>query len=91
MEPGQLEEQLKAVPANPGVYLFRDGAGNVLYVGKAASLYHRLRAYFGPASALPPKLRRMVALIGDFEFFVTDSEQEALILECNLIKRYRAR
>jgi excinuclease ABC subunit C len=91
MEPGQLEEQLKAVPANPGVYLLRDRAGNVLYVGKAASLHHRLRAYFGPASALLPKLRRMVALIGDFEFFVTDSEQEALILECNLIKRYRAR
>ena len=86
-----LEERLKAVPANPGVYLLRDGAGNVLYVGKAASLCHRLRAYFGSSSTLPPKLRRMVARIGDFEFFVTDSEQEALILECNLIKKYRPR
>jgi len=84
-----VTEQLKQLPASPGVYLFRDAEGNILYVGKAANLRHRLRSYFGTRQKLSPKLERMVARVNDLDFFVTNSEQEALILECNLIKRYR--
>ena len=91
MEARRFEEQLKALPQKPGVYLFRDTSGNVLYVGKAANLHSRVRSYFGAPDTLSPKLRRMVARLSDFEFLVTDSEQEALILECNLIKKHRPR
>ncbi len=77
------------MPQKPGVYLFRDASGNVLYVGKAANLHNRVRSYFG--APLSQKLQRMVARVSDLEFFVTDSEQEALILECNLIKKHRPR
>ena len=84
-----IEEQLKTLPAKPGVYLFKDNQGEVIYVGKAASLRSRLRAYFSPSANLSPKLERLIASISDFETIVTDSEQEALILECNLIKKYR--
>ena len=86
-----LEEQLKALPHRPGVYLFRDASRNVLYVGKAANLRSRVRSYFSTTLPLPPKLHRMMARVSEFEFFVTDSDQEALILECNLIKRHRPR
>jgi excinuclease ABC subunit C len=89
MEARRFGEQLKALPHKPGVYLFRDTSGNVLYVGKATNLRSRVRSYFRAAETLSPKLRRMVARVSDFEFLVTDSEQEALILECNLIKRHR--
>src|SRR4030042_6532838 len=91
METKLLEQQLKALPAKPGVYLLKDEAGNTLYVGKAASLYHRVGSYFGSPHNLSPKLQRLVAKISDFDFFVTDSEQEAILLECNLIKKYRPR
>ncbi|MCL0072692.1 excinuclease ABC subunit UvrC [Dehalococcoidia bacterium] len=84
-ETGGKQSQL---PDKPGVYLFRDDGGAVLYVGKAASLQHRVRSYFAP-QALPPKLQKMVSMTTDIDFIVTDSEQEALILECNLIKKYR--
>ena len=84
-----VPEQLKQLPDGPGVYLMRDTEGNILYVGKAASLRHRVRSYFGTGQRLSPKIRRMVARVGDLDFFVTNSEQEALILELNLIKRYR--
>jgi len=84
-----VTEQLKQLPSGPGVYLMRDTEGNILYVGKAASLRHRVRSYFGTGQKLSPKIRRMVARVGDLDFFVTNSEQEALILELNLIKRYR--
>ena len=87
--PALIEDQLKALPAKPGVYLFKDSQGKTIYVGKAASLRHRIRAYFSPSTNLSPKLERLVARISDFETIVTDSEQEALILECNLIKKYR--
>jgi len=87
--PALIEEQLKALPAKPGVYLFKDSQGKTIYVGKAASLRHRVRAYFSSSTNLSPKLERLVARISDFETIVTDSEQEALILECNLIKKYR--
>ncbi|HEX77335.1 MAG TPA: excinuclease ABC subunit UvrC [Dehalococcoidia bacterium] len=91
MESERLKEQLNALPAQPGVYLLRDQGGNVLYVGKAASLRHRVRSHFGPGPALTPKLERMRARVHDLDFIVTDSEQEAVILECNLIKRHRPR
>ena len=79
------------MPQKPGVYLFRDTSGNVLYVGKAANLHSRVRSYFGAPDTLSAKLGRMVTRVSDFEFLVTDSDQEALILECNLIKKHRPR
>ncbi len=89
--PMPIEAQLKALPAKPGVYLFKDSQGKVIYVGKAASLRHRVRAYFSPSTNLSPKLQRLAASINDFESIFTASEQEALILECTLIKKYRPR
>ena len=86
-----ITEQLRQLPASPGVYLMKDGQGNILYVGKAASLHHRVRSYFGAKQKLSPKLQRMVARVTDLDFFVTTSEQEALILELNLIKRHHPR
>ncbi len=91
MKSNRLEEQLNILSAKPGVYLLKDEAGNILYVGKAANLHHRVRSYFGPSSSLLPKLQQMMTRVGDFEFFVTDSEQEAILLECNLIKKHRPR
>jgi len=76
------------LPANPGVYLMKDTQGNILYIGKATSLQHRVRSYFSRAGNLDPKTRRMVARIADIDFFVTASEEEALVLELNLIKRH---
>ncbi|HUS04530.1 MAG TPA: excinuclease ABC subunit UvrC [Dehalococcoidia bacterium] len=87
----QLEEQLKALPANPGVYLFKDEQGKIIYVGKAANLNNRVRSYFGTSISLSSKIQQLVSKIDDLEFMLTDSEQEALILECNLIKKYHPR
>ncbi len=84
-----IAERLRQLPASPGVYLMKDAEGNILYVGKAASLRQRLRSYFGVGQRLSPKVKRLVARVNDFDFFVTKLEQEALILELNLIKRYR--
>ena len=81
-------EQLRTLPAKPGVYLFKDKDGKVIYVGKAANLNSRVRSYFGAPSNLPPKIQQLVSRIQDFEFVVTNSEQEALILECNMIKKH---
>ena len=86
-----IEAQVKALPAKPGVYLFKDSQGKVIYVGKTASLRHRVRAYFSPGIHLSPKLQRLVTNISDFESIITDSEQEALILECTLIKKHHPR
>jgi len=81
-------QQLKALPAKPGVYLFKDKEGKVIYVGKATNLNSRVRSYFYAPSSLSAKVQRLVLKIWDFEFIVTNSEQEALILECNMIKKY---
>jgi len=86
-----IAEQINQLPTSPGVYLLKDAEGNILYVGKAANLRHRLRSYFGIGQKLPPKLQRMLARVSDLDFLVTSSEQEALILELNLIKRHRPR
>ena len=84
-----LEHRLRVTPEKPGVYLMKDVKGEILYVGKASVLRNRLRSYFGSSSSMPPKIRRMVSQLDDFEYIVTDTEAEALILENTLIKRYR--
>jgi len=89
MEPANLEDKLAALPARPGVYLMKDAEGTVIYVGKAVSLRNRVRSYFQAGANHSSKVRAMVSRIADIETIVTDSELEALILECNLIKRYR--
>jgi excinuclease ABC subunit C len=86
-----LGAKLRALPAKPGVYLFKDKEAKVIYVGKAASLNSRVRSYFGAPSNLSSKIQRLVSKIQDVEFLVTNSEQEALILECNMIKKYTPR
>ena len=91
MESRRFEKQLEALPQKPGIYIFRDASGNVLYVGKAANLRNRVRSYFGPSKDLSAKHLKLLSNIDDFEIVVTDSEQEALILECNLIKKHRPR
>jgi len=88
MTASYLTEQIRGLPASPGVYLFKDAEGNILYVGKAANLRHRVSSYFGAGQKLTPKLKRMMSKVADLEYFVTTSEQEALILELNLIKRH---
>lgn len=84
-----FSERLKATPAKPGVYLMRGKSGEVLYVGKAAGLRHRVSSYFAPSANLPRKISNMVARVADYEYIVTESESEALILECNLIKEHQ--
>jgi excinuclease ABC subunit C len=84
-----LDERLSALPAKPGVYLMKDAQGQIIYVGKAISLRNRVRSYFHTPAGQVPKVRRLVEHIADFEFIVTGSELEALILECNLIKKHR--
>ena len=84
-----FEHRLRVVPEKPGVYIMKDAQNAVLYVGKANILRNRLRSYFGAANGMPPKIRRMVSQLADFEFIVTDTEAEALILENTLIKRYK--
>ncbi|MBM3946016.1 MAG: excinuclease ABC subunit C, partial [SAR202 cluster bacterium] len=84
-----IGERLKAAPQSPGVYLFKDAKGKVLYVGKAAVLPNRLRNYFGRQENLPGKIQRMVHRAADFEWLVTDSVSEALILENTLIKHHK--
>jgi excinuclease ABC subunit C len=86
-----VTEQLRGLPTTPGVYLFKDAEGNIIYVGKASSLRHRVGSYFGAGQKLTPKIQRMVSRVADLEYFVTASEQEALILELNLIKQHHPR
>ena len=85
----RLQAQLLALPNRPGVYIMRNSEGEVIYVGKAASLRSRIRSYFGSPRSFEPKVRRLVEQIADFEFIVTDSAQEALILEATLVKRHQ--
>lgn len=87
--PTLFEERLKNVPLSPGVYIWKDARGTILYVGKSKSLRDRMRSYFGAPQGLSSKTRRMVAQIADFDIIVTTSELEALLLEMNLIKQHR--
>ena len=84
-----IKGRLASIPARPGVYLMKGEADEVLYVGKAVNLRNRLRSYFQSSATRSPKVLRLVDNAADLDFFVTDSELEALILECNLIKRHR--
>jgi len=86
-----IKEQLRQLPTSPGVYIFKDSDGSILYVGKASVLRNRVRSYFSSGRSLDEKTQRLVARISDLEFFVTNSEQEALILEYNLIQRHQPR
>ena len=85
-----LQDQLKNLPTRPGVYLFKDAGGSVVYVGKAGTLRHRVRSYFR-VSGQSPKTREMMRHVVSLETIVVGSEAEALILEANLIKEYRPR
>lgn len=84
-----IEEELKKLPGKPGVYLMHDETDAIIYVGKAISLKNRVRQYFQTSRNKGPKIERMVTKIRRFEYIVTDSELEALVLECNLIKEHR--
>jgi excinuclease ABC subunit C len=86
-----LSNKVTNTPASPGVYMMLDIAGTILYVGKASSLRNRLRSYFSPAYHDNPKISKLVSVISDFDVIITESEQEALILECNLIKQHQPR
>ncbi|MGE5404525.1 MAG: excinuclease ABC subunit UvrC [Candidatus Saccharibacteria bacterium] len=83
-----LKERLKVVPQLPGVYMFKNMNGDVIYVGKARILRNRLRSYFQDEERLDPKVRAMMMKVRDFDYVVTSGEVEALILECNMIKAY---
>lgn len=84
-----LDDTLAGLPTSSGVYLMKDDTGQVIYVGKAINLRNRVRSYFQSSRGHSPKVQRMVECIADIDYFVTGSELEALILECNLIKKYR--
>jgi excinuclease ABC subunit C len=86
-----IRRRLRAVPDTPGVYLLRDAAAQVIYVGKALRLRDRLRSYFTPGYAQTPRIADLMRKVTDFEFVVAANEVEALVLECNLIKHYRPR
>ena len=83
-----IEEELKKLPSKPGVYVMRDKDDNIIYVGKAVSLKNRVRQYFRKTNKTE-RIKKMVSLIDHFEYIVVDNEAEALILECNLIKKNR--
>ena len=83
-----IKENLKKLPDSPGVYMHKDRLGQVIYVGKAISLRNRVRQYFQSAAGQNPKVRAMVSHIAEFEYITCQTEMEALILECNLIKKY---
>ena len=83
-----LEAELKKLPDKPGVYLMHDKEDHIIYVGKAVVLKNRVRQYFQKSRNVSPKIARMIEQIAWFEYIVTDSELEALVLECNLIKEH---
>ncbi|MDR2006216.1 MAG: excinuclease ABC subunit UvrC [Acidaminococcales bacterium] len=88
-EQNRIKEKLALLPAQPGVYLMKDKEAGVIYVGKASVLRNRVRSYFRAGGAAGGKAQALSARIADFEYIVTANELEALILECNLIKKYR--
>ena len=83
-----IQEELKKMPAKPGVYLMHDKSDAIIYVGKAISLKNRVRQYFQAGRRVSPKIERMISQIHHFEYIITDSEVEALVFENNLIKEY---
>ncbi len=87
--PSDLSAQVRAIPEKPGVYLYRNARGEVIYVGKAANLKARVRSYFGSPHSLEGKTRRLVQNVADIEYVTTNTEQEALHLEATLVKRHQ--
>jgi excinuclease ABC subunit C len=85
----RFQAQLQSLPARPGVYIFRNGKGEIIYVGKAASLRNRVRSYFGATHSFEPKTRRLVEHIADVDFILTKTAQEALLLEATMVKRHQ--
>ncbi len=85
----ELRQQAMALPFEPGVYIMKDAADTIIYIGKAKKLKNRVSQYFGSQENHPPKVRRMVALVDHFDYIVVSSEFEALVLECSLIKQHR--
>jgi excinuclease ABC subunit C len=88
IEPATLRRRLAALPTSPGVYMYKSTAGDILYIGKAINLRNRVRSYFH-RNGQSTKVKQMVAQIADWELILTGSELEALVLECNLIKKHR--
>ena len=84
-----MEEELKKLPGSPGVYIMHDKYDEIIYVGKAINLKNRVRQYFQSSRNKTAKIEKMVSKIARFEYIITDSELEALVLECNLIKEHR--
>jgi excinuclease ABC subunit C len=91
MDNKKLKLKIKNLPTSPGVYIFRNKAGKIVYIGKAKNLRNRVRSYFQPIHKLEHKTARLASVIDDLELLVTDSEIEALILEANLIKEHKPR
>lgn len=87
--PENVAEKLKKLPKSPGCYIYKDADGNILYVGKAVVLRNRVRSYFQTSTKHGIRIERLVSKIRDLEWIVVDSELEALVLECNLIKQHR--
>ena len=85
----KIQSVLNSLPHKPGIYLMKDANGTILYVGKAISLFNRVRSYFQESTDLSPKNRSMVARVEDIDFVVVKNEVEALVLESNYIKQYR--
>ena len=88
MHNDKIEQKLKTLPDNPGVYLMKNSNGKIIYVGKAVVLKNRVIQYFRKTDKTA-RIENMVSLIDDFEYIITDTEDEALILECTLIKKYK--
>src|SRR5690242_20417244 len=86
-----IQEELKKLPDKPGVYIMKDQNDEIIYIGKAVVLKNRVRQYFQASANHSPKVLAMVSRIVSFEYIITDSELEALILECNLIKKHKPR
>lgn len=87
--PDTVQEKLQLLPTQPGCYIYRDEQGHVLYVGKAVVLRNRVRSYFQASAKHGPRIARLVTKVRDIEWIVVDTEIEALVLECNLIKQHR--
>lgn len=86
-----IREQLKKLPEKPGVYIMKDEKGEIIYIGKSKILKKRVSQYFRSSKSQPPKVQAMVKCINEFEYIITDTEIEALILEANLVKKHRPR
>lgn len=86
-----IQQALKELPDHPGVYIMKNDQGEIIYIGKAVSLKNRVKQYFQKSSSHTPKVKAMVRHIAEFEYILVDNEMEALILECNLIKKHKPR